>query len=81
MPASKDEFVEITRSRFELESLKKDLGNAEDKVKELENEIKELRKEKRETQNRISDRRLTIYLALASILGAAILKIIELLIK
>ena len=81
MPASKDELIQITTSRVELESLKKDLGQTEGRVNKLENEIKELRKEKEETQNRISDRRLAIYLTLASIFGAAIVAIIEWLIK
>jgi len=73
-PMSKKEYGTLTECATKIKHL-------EDVVNELKQEIAELRKERKETQNRISDRRLAIYLALASFLGALILKIAELFIK
>jgi hypothetical protein len=69
-PISKKELVTLTECRTKIEHL-------EEIAKELKQDLTQLRKERKEDQQRISDRRLTIYLALSSILGATILKIIE----
>ena len=69
-PVSRKELVTLTECRVRIEHL-------ENTITELKQELAELRKERKENQQRLSDRRLAIYLTLSSILGAAILKIIE----
>lgn len=49
----------------------------EDDIKELKQQLKDQRKEKIESQRRISDRRLTIYLAIAAIFGGFLIKILD----
>jgi hypothetical protein len=69
-PLSKKELVTLTECATKIQHL-------EEAVRELKQEVGGLRKEKKESRQRISDRRLAIYLTAASILGGLILKIIE----
>ena len=68
---SKRDIVILTECATKIEHL-------EEAVKELKQELAELRRENKKDKERISNRRLAIYLALASIFGASLIKIGEL---
>ena len=70
-PASKEEWATIKECSVKISHL-------EDAFKELKQELRNERKEKVETRRHISNRRLAIYLALASIFGGVIVKILDL---
>lgn len=72
-PTSKKEWAVITECKIRIKHL-------EEVVKELKEELKNHRKEGVETRRYISNRRLVIYLAIASILGGIVVKLFELLI-
>lgn len=69
-PASRREFEILTECKLKIAYL-------EGSLKELRSELSERRKEKKSEKERISDRRLTIYLAIASISTVALLKTVE----
>jgi DNA topoisomerase VI subunit B len=72
-PASKKEWAVVTECKTEIKHL-------EEVVRELKEELKNHKKEGVETQRYISNRKLAIYLATASILGGIVVKLLELLI-
>lgn len=69
-PASRKELITLTECRIKISHL-------EGSINDLRTELRTSIKEKKSEKERLSDRRLTIYLTLSSILGAAILKIAE----
>jgi len=73
-PMNKEEWGQLRECTTRIQHL-------EETIKDLKQEIMDLRKEKKETQNRISDRRLAIYLAFASIIGGVVVAIIQHFIK
>ena len=73
-PATKEEWAKITECNLRIQHL-------EEVVKELKQELRNQRKERVESERYISNRRLAIYLAVASILGGCAVKIIDWLTK
>ncbi len=71
MPASRKDIEDLAICKTKIEHI-------EESIKELKEQISEQIKEKNHKEERISDRRLAIYLAFASILGAAIIEAIQL---
>ena len=74
MSVSKKELIKITENRTNIKHL-------EQAIREMKKEIKDLRKERVENQRFISNRRLAIYLAIASILGGIIDEVVKWLIS
>lgn len=72
-PATKDEFAKITECYTKIQHL-------EEAVREIKEELKTRKKEEVETQRYISNRRLALYLTIASILGGIVVKLLELLV-
>lgn len=76
-PASKNEFAKITECDTRIKHLEKDL-------KELKEDFKSHIKEETETKRYVSNKRLAIYLAIASIFGgiitATVIKLLDLLV-
>jgi|GEM_PF-3421156 septal ring factor EnvC (AmiA/AmiB activator) len=64
-PVSRKEEIwgEITRCATEIQNIKDD-------IKDLTQQLVELRKERKDDKNRMSDRRLAIYIGIASFLSA-----------
>ena len=69
-PTSKEEWATITECSVKIKYL-------EEIVKELKQEIRNKTKEKIESQRYVSNRRLAMYLTIASIFGAVLVKILE----
>jgi hypothetical protein len=69
-PASKEEWATIRECITRIQ-------HVEESVKELKQEMRNQKKESVESHRYISNRRLSIYLTIASLLGAIAVKIIE----
>ena len=73
-PASKEEWGTIKECATKIRHL-------EEAVKELRQELKDQRQEKAESKRHISDRRLTFYVATASIIGYIACEVVKWLIS
>lgn len=71
--SSEEKWAVVTECKTRIQHL-------EETVKELKQELKTHTKEGVETQRYISNRKLTTYLAMSSILGGIVVKLLELLI-
>lgn len=69
-PANKEEYATIKECVVKIKHL-------EESLKDLKQEARNRIKEKVDTQRYISNRRLAIYLAIASFLGAFVCKILD----
>jgi len=69
-PATKEEFAKIAECYTKIQHL-------EESIREIKEELRNLRGERTESQQYISNRKLAIYLTIASILGGFLVKIFE----
>ena len=70
-PATKSEFAKITECYIRIQYL-------EQQIKDLQEALQRQKESETQTQRYISNRRLMIYIAIASITGGTLVKLLEL---